>query len=189
MKIIFTLILLLTGKVSHTQSNFNMHCYEIIGNDTTPVECDESFYGKLPTPIFYGNIDSLCWEMEKRFVETLNEWRRNHGINELEYDSEMESLLTVPWNKKQVRMGKISHGEGYNSLGNRSDRVGIGGVGECCAYNHRSDMGEVSRFFIQYKDSPPHWKILTDDEYDYISVSVLYDQEINRYYSVVNVRW
>ena len=189
MKIIFTLILLLTGNVSHTQSNFNMHCYEIIGNDTTPVDCDESFYGKLPTPIFYGNIDSLCWEMEKRFVETLNEWRRNHGINELKYDSEMESLLTVPWNKKQVRMGKISHGEGYNSLGNRSDRAGIGGVGECCAYNYKSDMGEVSRFFIQYKDSPPHWEILTDDDYDYISVSVLYDQETNRYYSVVNVRW
>jgi len=50
-------------------------------------------------------------------------------------------------------------------------------------------MGEVSRFFIQYKDSPPHWEILTDDDYDYISVSVLYDQETNRYYSVVNVRW
>ena len=141
------------------------------------------------SPSFTGNIDSLCWEMEKRFVNTLNEWRRNHGLNELQYDSDMESLLTVPWNEKQVQMGKISHGEGYNSLGNRSDRVGIGGVGECCAYNHRSDKNGVSEFFIQYKDSPPHSKILTDDDYNYISVSVLYDREKNRYYSVVNVRW
>ena len=37
----------------------------------------------LPTPVFTGNIDSLCWEMEKRFVDTLNEWRVNHGLNEI----------------------------------------------------------------------------------------------------------
>ena len=36
----------------------------------------------LPTPVFTGNIDSLCWEMEKRFVDTLNEWRVNHGLND-----------------------------------------------------------------------------------------------------------
>jgi uncharacterized protein YkwD len=136
-----------------------------------------------------SNIDSICWEMEKRFVNTLNEWRRNHGISELEYDYDMQSLLTVPWNESQVQSGKISHGEGYNSLRNRSNRVGIGGVGECCAYNSRSDIGEVSQFFIQYKNSPLHWKILTDEDYHYIAVSVLYNQEKNRYYSVVNVRW
>ena len=127
-----------------------------------------------------GNGETVCC--------TLNEWRRNHGLNELQYDSEMESLLTVPWNEKQVQMGDISHGEGYNSLGNRSDRVGIGGVGECCAYNYKCDMGEVSRFFIQYKDSPPHWKILTMMTTT-TSQFQCYTTRKNRYYSVVNVRW
>lgn len=163
---------------------WNPQCYKIIGNDTMKVDCDYAW----PTPVFHGDVDSLCFEMEKRFVETLNEWRRNHGINELEYDYDMESLLTVPWNETQVQMGKISHGEGYNSFKNRSSRAGINGCGECCASNSRSDIGDISQFFIQYKDSPPHWKILTSDDYNYISVSVLYDKEKNRYYSVVNVR-
>ena len=164
----------------------DLGCYteDQFGN-TVKVDCDDV----LPTPVFTGNIDSLCWEMEKRFVNTLNEWRRNHGISELEYDYDMQSLLTVPWNESQVQSGKISHGEGYNSLRNRSNRAGIRGCGECCAFNYRSDIGEVSQFFIQYKNSPLHWKILTDEDYHYIAVSVLYNQEKNRYYSVVNVRW
>jgi uncharacterized protein YkwD len=160
-------------------------CYYIDdkGNEVE-VSCDNI----LPTPVFTGNIDSLCWEMEKRFVDTLNEWRVNHGLNKLEYDDDMESLLTVPWNENQVKTGKVGHGKGYNSFTNRSDRVGIGGYGECCASNGRNDKGDVSQFFIQYKESPPHWKILTDGKYNYISVSVLYDRETNTYYSVVNVR-
>jgi len=164
-------------------------CYTIdtYGNETV-IECDEVPW-VIHTPIFIGNVDSLCWEMEKRFVETLNVWRRNSGVHELEYDYDMESLLTVPWNEKQVQMGKIGHGEGSTSLKNRSNKIGIGGVGECCAYNHTSDKNDVSQFFLQYKNSPPHWRILTDGKYKYISVSVMYDQETNRYYSVVNVRW
>jgi len=161
-------------------------CYYIDdkGNEVE-VSCDNI----LPTPVFTGNIDSLCWEMEKRFVDTLNEWRVNHGLNKLEYDYDMDSLLTTPWNESQVRAGEISHGEGYNSLKNRSNRVGISGCGECCGTNSRNDKGDVSQFFIQYKKSPPHWKILTDPRMNFISVSVIYDQETNRYYSVVNVRW
>ena len=186
MKNLLTLIFYLISLTSTSQITWEgAQCYYIDdkGNEVG-VPCDYV----LPTPVFRGNIDSLCFEMEKRFIKTLNEWRRNHGINELEYDYDMQSLLTVPWNEGQVQAGKISHGEGYNSLRNRSDRVGIGGCGECCAYNHRSDIGEVSQFFIQYKNSSPHWKILTNNDYNYISVSVLYDQETNRYYSVVNVR-
>jgi uncharacterized protein YkwD len=172
---------------SYPQNSFweDLGCYKIIGDDTMKVDCDYAW----PTPVFHGNVDSLCLEMEKRFVETLNEWRLNHGINELEYDYDMDSLLTTPWNESQVREGKISHGEGYNSLRNRSNRVGIRGCGECCASNSRNDKGDVSQFFIQYKNSPPHWSILTDMDFNYISVSVLYDKEKNRYYSVVNVRW
>ena len=164
-------------------------CYTIdtYGNEKV-IDCDDVSWVQ-PTPIFTGNIDSLCWEMEKRFVNTLNDWRRNHGVHELEYDYDMQSLLTVPWNEKQVQMGEIGHGEGSNSLKNRSNSVGIGSVGECCAYNYTSDVGGISQFFNQYKNSPPHWKILTDGRYKYISVSVMYDQETNRYYSVVNVRY
>lgn len=191
MKNKLALILLFTCSISHTQSNLldNIYCYEIIGNDTTPVDCDESFYEKLPTPIFYGNIDSLCWEMEKRFVRTLNEWRTEHGIHKLEYDNDMYDGLTLPHNEWQLQSGLISHSENGMSMSQRAEAVGIRGIGECCAYNYRSDLGELSRFFLQYKDSPPHWKILTDEAYHYIAASVLYDQETNRYYSTVNVRY
>ena len=163
----------------------NSDCYYIDGKgNQVSVPCDDF----IPTPSPDGNIDSLCWEMEKRFVNTLNEWRVNHGLNELEYDDDMESLLTVPWNEKQVQMGKIGHGEGNNSFTNRSDWAGINTCGECCASNHRSDVNNESQFFKQYQKSPPHWEILTDSKYNYISVSVLYDQETSTYYSVVNVR-
>jgi len=187
MKYLLPLLFCLISLTSTSQITWEgAQCYYIDdkGNEVG-VPCDNV----LPTPVFTGNIDSLCWEMEKRFVDTLNEWRRNRGINELEYDYDMDSLLTTPWNESQVRAGEISHGEGYNSLRNRSNRVGISGCGECCGSNSRNDKGDVSQFFIQYKKSPPHWKILTDPRMNFISVSVIYDQETNRYYSVVNVRW
>ena len=189
MKKLITIPLFFISLILYTQGTFTWgepQCYYIDNKGKeVKVPCD----GHIPTTVFYGNVDSLCFEMEKRFVETLNEWRRNRGINELEYDYDMDSLLTTPWNESQVRAGEISHGEGYNSLKNRSNRVGISGCGECCGSNSRNDKGDVSQFFIQYKKSPPHWKILTDPRMNFISVSVIYDQETNRYYSVVNVRW
>jgi uncharacterized protein YkwD len=186
------LISIFLSSVIYAQDGFiwsNTTCYttDKYGNEIV-IDCDEVPW-ILPQPIFEGNVDSLCWEMEKRFVETLNDWRRKHGIHELEYDHDMHDMLTLPHNEWQVSVGNISHGVGDNSLKSRSNRVGINGVGECCAYNHRSDVGGVSQFFLQYKNSPPHWKILTDDSYHYIAVSVIYDQETNRYYSAVNVRW
>ena len=186
MKNLLTLLFYLISLTSTSQITWEgAQCYYINNKgDEIEVPCD----GFIPTPIPQMNIDSLCWEMEKRFVNTLNEWRVNHGLNELEYDDDMESLLTVPWNEKQVQMGKISHGEGDNSFTSRSDWAGINTCGECCASNHRSDVDNESQFFKQYQKSPPHWEILTDSKYNYISVSVLYDQETNTYYSVVNVR-
>lgn len=147
---------------------------------------DIVYVSKKPVTI---NMDSLCQVMEDRFVLTLNEWRKNRGIPELEYDYSMESQLTEPHNKWQVRNKKIAHGEGGRSLHSISTSLGFRGVGECVAYNTKPDFGEMSSFFIQYKNSKPHWKILIDDNYKYISVSVMYDNKLNRYYSTVNVRW
>ena len=135
------------------------------------------------------NIDSLCQAMEDRFVLTLNEWRRNRDIAELEYDYNMERQLTDPHNKWQLGNKRIAHGEGGRSLHSISTSLGFRGVGECVAYNTRPDFGEISSFFIQYKNSKSHWKILTSSDYKYISVSVMYDNKLNRYYSTVNVRW
>lgn len=186
MKKILVILFVLLASEAWSQFSFSeTTCYTVDeqGNKTL-VDCEDV----LPTPLFTGNVDSLCSEMEQRFVETLNEWRRKHGKRELHYDFEMDSLLTVPWNEGQVIAVEISHGEGPTSLKNRSDRVGISAVGECCAHNYRHDKNGQSEFFIQYQKSPPHWKILTGDRYQYISVSVLYDSELNRYYSTVNVR-
>ena len=186
MKNLFPLLFCLISLTTTSQITWEgAKCYYIDdkGNEVE-VSCDNI----LPTPVFTGNIDSLCWEMEKRFVDTLNEWRVNHGLNKLKYDDDMESLLTVPWNENQVKTGKVGHGEGYNSFTNRIDWAGFDTCGECCGSNHRSDVNNVSQFFLQYQKSPSHWKILTNSKYNYISVSVLYDRETNTYYSVVNVR-
>jgi len=186
MKKILFLPLVLLSFTSWSQFTFaDATCYTVDedGNNIL-VDCEDVW----PTSLFTGNVDSLCSEMEQRFVETLNEWRRNHGKHELKYDYDMESSLTVPWNEGQVVAGEISHGVGSTSLRVRSDRVGISEVAECCAHNSRHDRNGQSEFFIQYKKSPPHWKILTDERYHYISVSVLYEPELNRYYSTVNVR-
>ena len=97
MKYFITHILICLSLIVQSQSTFdwNWQCYKIVGDVRTPVNC----YDVLPTPVFRGNVDSLCFEMEKRFVETLNEWRRNRGINELEYDYNtrvyMRSLLDI----------------------------------------------------------------------------------------------
>jgi uncharacterized protein YkwD len=190
----FTLVSFFLSSISFSQGALkwsDIKCYTVdkYGNETI-VDCDDVKWSSthVSTPVFTGNIDSLCWEMEKRFVETLNDWRREHGIDELEYDHDMHAMLTLPHNEWQVSVGYISHGKGSNSLKSRSARTNIMSVGECCAYNHRSDWGEMSQFFLQYRDSPPHWKILIDKKYNYISASVMYDQETNIYYSVVNVR-
>lgn len=184
-KIFFFSLVLMASKAWSQFSYSETTCYTLDehGNKTL-VDCEHV----LPTPLFKGNVDSLCSEMEQRFVETLNDWRRKHGKHELQYDDDMDSLLTEPWNEGQVIAGEIGHGEGSTSLKQRSNRVGISGVGECCAHNHRRDRNGHSEFFIQYQKSPPHWKILTEERYRYISVSVLYDSDINRYYSTVNVR-
>jgi uncharacterized protein YkwD len=144
--------LTLISFTSISQITWNCYTEDEYGN-TVKIDCD----GHIPTPVFTGNIDSLCWEMEKRFVNTLNEWRRNHGIHELEYDDDMESLLTVPHNEWQVNKGLIAHGEDGRSLSEISRSRGFTGVGECVAYNYRSDMGEVSQFYIQYKKSKLHF--------------------------------
>lgn len=177
-----------TDTTSDERFQWNRECYKFVDGVRFTIDCDE--YDKnAPTPMLESNIDSVCTDMEKRFVETLNKWRREHGIHELEYDKHMEQVLTNPHNQWQFRNGKIGHGEDGISLHEIAKSVGLRGVGECCAYNYRRDMDGVSQFFNQYKESPPHWDILTNDIYYYISVSVLYDKEINRYYSTVNLRW
>ena len=155
---------------------------EDLNGNLIEIDCDDS----VPN---ISNVDSICWEMEKRFVRTLNEWRFKHGIHELEYDYEMDEKLTTPHNEWQMKNSCIAHGEDGISLSEIAYNKGFTGVGECVAFNQIPDMEGVSRFFIQYKNSAPHWKILTGTDYHYISVSVLYDQEKNRYYSTVNVRW
>lgn len=189
MKYFLTHLLISFTLIVQSQSTikWDQDCFKIVNGVEYPINCDEMFL-HLPTPIFNGNVDSLCLEMEKLFVETLNEWRRNHGIHELEYDSHMERVLTNPHNKWQVENGQISHNEGDRLFSDIVKSVGLSGVGECCAYNFRHDVGGVSEFFNQYKHNPPHWRTLTDEDINYISASVLYEKEKNKYYSVVNVR-
>jgi uncharacterized protein YkwD len=151
---------------------------------TIVVNCDDF----MPTAIFYGNVDSLCFEMEKRFIQTLNQWRQSNGLNQLIVDYEMQRNLSDPHNLWQVKVGDIDHDEGNVSYSKRTDDKGYFYVGECVAYNSRSDSKGVSEFFLQYKNSKPHWAILTSKEFKYISVSVMYDKSKNRYYSTVNVR-
>lgn len=127
-------------------------------------------------------------EMSQRLFNEINKHRKRLGIHPLVYDSNMEEMISSPWNQWQASNGKISHGSGDNSSHNRSKRVGIGGVGECCASNYKGDTEDTCQFLEQYKGSPLHWNILMDDDYHYISVSTVYVEVGDIYYSVVNVR-
>jgi uncharacterized protein YkwD len=127
-------------------------------------------------------------EMSQRLFNEINKHRKRLGIHTLVYDSNMEEMISSPWNQWQASNGKISHGSGDNSSHNRSKRVGIGGVGECCASSYKEDTEETCQFLEQYKGSPLHWNILMDDDYHYISVSTVYVEIGDIYYSVVNVR-
>jgi len=154
-------------------------------------DCDDV----RPVPSIKSNVDSVCTEMEKLFVQTLNKWRRENNLGELRYDKEMEQILSNPHNQWQLNNKCISHGEGNNSEGKstisyseRLRKVGLSMVAECVAYNSTKDEDGVSRFFIQYQNSEPHWNTLTDPKYQYISVSVVYDKEWDTFYSTVNVR-
>ena len=154
-------------------------------------DCDDV----RPVPSIKSNVDSVCTEMEKLFVQTLNKWRREHNLGGLTYDKEMERILSNPHNQWQLNNKCISHGEGTNvdgkssiSYSERLRNVGLSMVAECVAYNSTKDEDGVSRFFIQYQNSEPHWNALTDPKYQYISVSVVYDKEWDTFYSTVNLR-
>lgn len=191
MKYLITSILIFFSLIVNCQSelsNLNPKWIQISGDNITEVSFDE-IESKLPTPIFYGDVDSLCLEMEKLFVEQLNKWRRNHGIPELEYDVHMERVLTNPHNKWQLKNDTVSHGEDDRSLHEIAKSVGLRGVGECVAFNYRRDINGVSEFLNQYMGSVDHWNVLTNKNYHYISISVLYNKEKNKYFSTVNVRW
>lgn len=127
-------------------------------------------------------------EISQRLFNEINKHRIRLGVHPLVYDSNMQEMISSPWNQWQASNGKISHGSGDNSLHNRSKRVGISGVGECCASNYKGDTEDTCQFLEQYKGSPLHWNILMDDDYHYISVSTVYVEIGDIYYSVVNVR-
>lgn len=189
MKKLLLITLLLLSIISQSQTSTiswsQTVCTTKDKNGKTIVINCEDF---MPTPIFNGNIDSLCFEMENRFINTLNQWRQSNGLNQLIVDYNMKRDLTDPHNFWQVTVGDIDHDEGDVSYSERTNNKGYFYVGECVAYNSRSDLKEVSEFFLQYKNSKPHWSTLTSKEFKYISVSVMYDKSKNKFYSTVNVR-
>ena len=166
-------------------------CFEIVGKDTTIVPCEEHPHIISNTRNLdpdETNIDSLCHQMSLNFYYHLNKVRREMNLNSLSYDSSMYLILSHPHNLWQLQNRKISHSEGKYTLSQRINFVGYSGVGECVAFNYRFDETEKSMFLTQYRDSPSHWKILTDPKYNRISISTLYDKEQRKFYSTVNVR-
>ena len=166
-------------------------CFELEGKDTIIVPCEEHPHIISNTRNLdpnKTNIDSLCHQMSLNFHNHLNKVRRDLNLSTLSYDSSMFILLTYPHNLWQVKNAKVSHSEGNLTLSERFEYYGYNGIGECVAYNFRFDETQESMFLTQYRDSPSHWKILTDPKYNYISISTLYDQDKRRFYSTVNVR-
>jgi uncharacterized protein YkwD len=166
-------------------------CFEIVGKDTIIVSCEEHPHIISNTRNLdpdETNIDSLCHQMSLNFYNHLNKVRREMNLNSLSYDSSMYLILSHPHNLWQLQNRKISHSEGKYTLSERIEYVGYNGVGECVAFNYRFDETEESMFLTQYRDSPSHWKILTDPKFNRISISTLYDKEQRRFYSTVNVR-
>jgi hypothetical protein len=114
--------------------------------------CDDA----RPAPSIKSNVDSVCTEMEKLFVQTLNKWRRENRLGELRYDKEMERIFSNPHNQWQLDNKCISHGEGNNNGGKatisyeeRLKKAGLYMVAECVSWNSTRDEDGISIFFLQ----------------------------------------
>lgn len=166
-------------------------CYKISGKDTISIPCEEHVYLISNTRSLNSNkinVDSLCHQMSLNLFNNLNDFRRGSNLSQLIYDSLMFRNLTHPHNLWQLRVGRISHSEDFRSYSERTKLRGYSGVAECVAYNHRFDENDISNFFIQYRNSPLHWEILTNPRYKFISISTVYNKKEGKFYSTVNLR-
>jgi len=166
-------------------------CYKISGKDTIFIPCEDYPYlisntrSLNPNKI---NVDSLCHQMSLNLFNNLNNFRRGSDLGQLTYDSLMFRNLTHPHNLWQLRVGRISHNEDFRSYSERTKLRGYSGVAECVAYNQRFDEKDISNFFIQYRNSPSHWEILTNPRYKFISISTVYNKKEGKFFSTVNLR-
>ena len=166
-------------------------CYKISGKDTISIPCEEHPYIISNTHSLNSNkinVDSLCHQMSLNLFKNLNDFRRRSNLGQLTYDSLMFRNLTHPHNLWQLRVGRISHSEDFRSYSERTKLRGYSGVAECVAYNRRFDDKDISNFFIQYRNSPSHWEILTNPRYKFISISTVYNKKEGKFYSTVNLR-
>ena len=189
---IFSLIALSAKLQAQNDPFITRTCYETNSNGVqVEVPCDDAkwaWWNWGATPGSTANVDSICHAMEGLFFAELNNWRRKNGLKALTYDKEMDTLLTTPHNQYQLLNNIIEHGEHGTGLQEIAKKRGIGAVYECVAFNSLGDLPGKSAFLEQYKESTPHWSILTSPIPTQMACSVLYDVKLDRFYSTVNLR-
>jgi len=140
------------------------------------------------------DMDSMLHSLSVEFIKFLNNIREEQGSVTLKYDSVMYECVSLRHNTWQVENNKISH---TGSVTHFNDKL------KWCGYHPFMTLSEcvssISDFVFDtdttkslaldfYKDSPSHWNSLTNPEYSYISISILYREDVSTFFTTVNLR-
>lgn len=139
----------------------------------------------------YMDMDSMLHSLSLEFFTMLNKVRVKNGLNALVYDSTMYNCVTLPHNTWQLEKNEVSHVGSVQYFSNKLSRCGYLRMSECVASrtNGSFDTDKNRSYFLeQYEDSPPHWESLMESDMIYISISTLYSEKHNTFYSTVNMR-
>lgn len=136
------------------------------------------------------DMDSMLHSLSVEFFVMLNDIRVEKGLNPLVYDSTMYECVTLPHNTWQMENNKVSHAGSVPYFTDKLKRCGYFILSECCASNNKSFDTDTTRsyFLEQYEDSPSHWNSLLRPTMTYISISTLYNEELDKWFSTVNMR-
>lgn len=156
--------------------------------ETVEVPCDDP--AGAPWNYRSMDMDSMLHSLSVEFFVMLNEIRAERDLNPLVYDSTMYECVTLPHNTWQMENNKVSHAGSVPYFTDKLKRCGYFTLSECCASNDKSFDTDTTRsyFLEQYEDSPSHWNSLLRPSMTYISISTLYNEELDMWFSTVNMR-
>lgn len=145
-----------------------------------------------PDWTYSWDMDSLCYNMEVKLINKINQHRISLGLNIWEYSESLYNGITLPHNLYQVANRYVGHSENGKNIDERCKEInwlGFKRIGENCASHHRFETNGVSFLFEQYMRSPKHKALIEDPNYRYYATSVIYNYEDNIFYNTLNTSY
>ena len=142
----------------------------------------------------------LSNEDKCRFLDSLNKYRRFHGVVESKYSFEYETISSIRIRTIQKHIKDVGYEEceinprkhlHFNFLedfskfnkSNLPKGISFGWKGECTIsikynINHYMEKDIVSEIFSLWKNSEDHWKNMLDGDFNQITLSFQYEDGI-----------